>query len=80
MHIRESAIEQELIAKLDELKYTLRPDIRDRKSLECNFLDKFDALNRVYLTGSARACLKTSSPTMFSPPHSGCANGLPFFV
>lgn len=30
MHIRESTIEQELIEKLDELKYTLRPDIRDR--------------------------------------------------
>ncbi|KTF41014.1 type I restriction endonuclease subunit R [Xanthomonas translucens] len=57
MHVRESAIEQELIAKLGELKYTLRPDIRDRNALECNFLDKFDALNRVYLTNGERSRL-----------------------
>lgn len=50
MHVRESAIEQELIAKLGELKYTLRPDIRDRAALERNFLEKFEVLNRVYLT------------------------------
>jgi len=34
MRVRESTIEQELIEKLDELKYTLRPDIRDRAALE----------------------------------------------
>ncbi len=50
MHVKESAIEKELIAKLGELKYTLRPDIRDRAALERNFLEKFEALNRVYLT------------------------------
>jgi type I restriction enzyme R subunit len=52
MHVKESAIEQELITKLGELKYTLRPDIRDRATLERNFLEKFEALNRVYLTPS----------------------------
>ena len=52
MHVRESAIEQELIDKLGELKYTLRPDIRDRAALERNFQEKFEALNRVYLTPS----------------------------
>lgn len=50
MHVKESAIEQELIAKLGDLKYTLRPDIRDRAALERNFLEKFEVLNRVYLT------------------------------
>jgi type I restriction enzyme R subunit len=50
MQVKESAIEQDLIAKLGELKYTLRPDIRDRAALERNFLEKFEALNRVYLT------------------------------
>lgn len=50
MQVMESAIENELIAKLGELKYTLRPDIRDRGALERNFLEKFEALNRVYLT------------------------------
>lgn len=50
MQVRESAIEQDLVAKLGELKYTLRSDIRDRAALERNFLEKFEALNRVYLT------------------------------
>ncbi|WP_334177223.1 type I restriction endonuclease subunit R [Pseudoxanthomonas sp.] len=50
MHIKESAIEQELIAKLGDLNYTLCPDIRDRVTLERNFLEKFEALNKVYLT------------------------------
>ncbi len=50
MYVKESAIEQELVAKLDELKYTLRPDIRDRAALESNFVEKFESLNRVYLT------------------------------
>jgi len=49
MRIRESTIEQELIEKLDGLKYTLRPDIRDRAALEKNFRERFEALNRVTL-------------------------------
>ncbi|MGY0612936.1 MULTISPECIES: hypothetical protein [unclassified Luteimonas] len=47
MRVRESTIEQELIEKLGELKYTLRPDIRDRAALERNFREKFEALNPV---------------------------------
>jgi hypothetical protein len=31
-------------------KYTIRPDIHDRASLEANFREKFEALNRVKLT------------------------------
>ncbi|MDE2407880.1 MAG: type I restriction endonuclease subunit R [Xanthomonadaceae bacterium] len=50
MHVRESTIEQELIEKLGQLKYTLRPDIRDRAAMERNFREKFEALNRVKLT------------------------------
>ena len=50
MYVKESDIERDLIAKLDELKYTLRPDLRDRAALERNFLRKFELLNRVYLT------------------------------
>lgn len=34
MSTTENQIEQDLIARLTELKYTLRPDIRDRASLE----------------------------------------------
>lgn len=52
MKVRESTIEQELIDKLAGLKYTLRPDIRDRAALERNFREKFEALNRVKLTES----------------------------
>jgi type I restriction enzyme R subunit len=43
-------IERDLISKLEGLKYTYRPDIRDRASLEKNFREKFEALNRVKLT------------------------------
>lgn len=50
MRVREATIEQELIEKFDELKYTLRPDIRDRAALETNFRKHFQELNRVNLT------------------------------
>lgn len=39
-----------LVAKLKELKYEYRPDIRDRATLEANFRSKFESLNRVKLT------------------------------
>ncbi len=48
--LTESQIEENLIAKLQELKYTYRPDIHDRKALENNFRKKFEALNSVNLT------------------------------
>jgi type I restriction enzyme R subunit len=48
--LRERHIEDEFIAQLEGLKYVYRPDIRDRVSLEQNFREKFDALNRVKLT------------------------------
>lgn len=46
----EQQIELDLIKKLVDLKYTYRPDIRDRAALEKNFREKFEALNRVTLT------------------------------
>jgi type I restriction enzyme R subunit len=46
----EQQIENDLITKLTDLKYTYRPDIRDRAVLERNFREKFEALNRVQLT------------------------------
>ncbi len=48
----EQEIEQSLIERLGDLKYTYRPDIRDRAALEHNFREKFEALNRVHLTDS----------------------------
>ncbi len=48
----EQEIEQSLIEKLGELKYSYRPDIRDRVALEQNFREKFETLNRVHLTDS----------------------------
>ena len=48
--IRETEIEKSLIGKLTDLKYTYRPDIHDRETLELNFRKKFEALNRVNLT------------------------------
>lgn len=40
----EQQIEQALIEKLGELKYTYRPDISDRAALEANFRQHFEAL------------------------------------
>ena len=50
MTMPESQLEEALVAKLKDLKYTYRPDIRDRAALEANFRQKFEALNRVSLT------------------------------
>ncbi len=49
---KEHQIEENLIDQLKELKYTYRPDIVDRKSLEQNFKNKFEALNQVRLSES----------------------------
>lgn len=47
----ESQIEEGFIKKLTaDLKYVYRDDIRDRQSLERNFREKFQALNKVHLT------------------------------
>ncbi|GFH62847.1 MAG: type I restriction-modification system subunit R [Candidatus Desulfovibrio kirbyi] len=48
--MKEQEIEQDLVKKLSELKYSYRPDIRDRTALEKNFREKFETLNRVTLT------------------------------
>lgn len=50
MFANEKEIEQELIRYLQDLKYTYRPDINDRESLEKNFKQKFDELNSVTLS------------------------------
>lgn len=55
---KEVQIEGALIGKLSDLKYTYRNDIRDRESLERNFRQKFQALNRVNLTDSEFARLR----------------------
>ncbi|WP_139959584.1 type I restriction endonuclease subunit R [Flavicella sediminum] len=48
--IKEQQIEEELIERLIGLKYKYRKDIRDKASLDKNFREKFEALNRVKLT------------------------------
>ena len=46
----ERTLEESLVTKLRDLKYEYRTDIRDRATLEGNFREKFEALNRVTLT------------------------------
>lgn len=58
MTTKETQIEQSLIQKLIDLKYSYRPDIRDREALEQNFREKFEALNRVHLTDAEFARLR----------------------
>ena len=49
--VLESQIENSFIQKLTtDLKYVYRDDIHDRQSLERNFREKFQNLNRVHLT------------------------------
>jgi type I restriction enzyme R subunit len=64
----EQQIEQALIEKLGELKYSYRPDIRDRAALEANFRQHFETLNRVHLTDSEFARLLDGivSPDVFA--------------
>lgn len=66
--ITEQNIEQQLIDKLVAMKYTYRPDIRDRVSLEQNFREKFEKLNRVRLTDAefARLLEQNISPNVFT--------------
>lgn len=63
MTLKENHIEQQLISKLSELKYTYRTDIRDKASLEKNFREKFETLNRVTLTDAEFARLRDSIVT-----------------
>ena len=47
---REQVVEDNLLRKLDNLKYVYRADIRDNASLKANFRQKFNTLNQVNLT------------------------------
>ena len=46
----ERDLEEDLIAKLRDLKYRYRPDIRNSAALKANFRQKFESFNRVRLT------------------------------
>ncbi|MCF7355528.1 type I restriction endonuclease subunit R [Vibrio sp. CK2-1] len=50
MITKEAQIEQALINKLGDLKYSYRKDIRTDKKLKQNFREKFESLNYVNLT------------------------------
>ena len=56
----EKHIESAFIEKLKDLKYTYREDIRDKASLEANFKQHFEKLNRVKLSDSEFARLRDS--------------------
>ena len=66
--LREDGIEYGFIAKLQGLKYEYRPDITDRASLEKNFREKFESLNRVRLTDGefARLLDEIITPDVFA--------------
>lgn len=55
--VKEGDIEGDFIETLVRLKYTHRPDIRDRAALENNFREKFQKLNAVTLSDSEFARL-----------------------
>jgi type I restriction enzyme, R subunit len=68
MRTAEHELELHFIEKLRALKYEYRDDIRDRASLERNFREKFEALNRVKLTDGEfqRLLDELISPDVFS--------------
>lgn len=57
---KESKIEQDFIAKLQDLKYIYRQDIRDKETLDANFRQKFQELNYVNLSDAEFARLQDS--------------------
>lgn len=65
---RENHIEESFITKLSDLKYIYRQDIRDKESLEKNFREKFEALNRVRLSEAEFARLRDEivNPDVFA--------------
>ncbi|TGN09349.1 type I restriction endonuclease subunit R [Leptospira ilyithenensis] len=56
--VTELDIEHKLIEKLGDLKYTYRPEIRNKETLEQNFRRHFEELNKVNLTDSEFARLR----------------------
>lgn len=66
--IKEAQIEEFFIKKLEDLKYVYRKDIRDRLTLEKNFREKFETLNRVKLTDNEFERLKADivNPDVFT--------------
>lgn len=56
----EKQIEASFIEKLQDLKYIYRNDIRDKTTLEANFKEHFERLNRVKLSDSEFARLRDS--------------------
>lgn len=72
MSTNKAQIEQVLIAKICEFKYTPRPDIRDRATLEANFREKFEQLDRVKLTNAEfeRLLEEITTPDVFTAAQS----------
>ena len=72
----EQKIEHDLISKLADLKYDYRSDIIDRDSLELNFRQKFEELNRVKLTDSefTRLLEQIITPDVFTAAKIGRAH------
>ncbi len=66
--VKEEHIEYGFIGTLQKLKYEYRPDITNRATLEANFREKFEALNRVHLTDSefARLLDEIVTPDVFA--------------
>jgi type I restriction enzyme, R subunit len=66
--LREDGIEYGFIGRLQGLKYEYRPDITTRATLEANFRQKFEDLNRVKLTNAeyARLLDEIVTPDVFT--------------
>lgn len=67
----ERKLEEELLEKLRGLKYAHRSDIHDRATLEKNFRERFQTLNRVSLTDAEfqRLLDEIVTPDVFTAAH-----------
>lgn len=66
-NVKEEHIEYGFVGRLQNLKYTYRPDIHNIKTLEQNFRQKFEKLNRVNLTDSGfeKLLIEIINPDVF---------------
>ncbi len=71
MTLTERQLEDDLVEKLSALKYTHRPEIRDRATLEGHFRPKFNALNHVKLADAEfqRVLAEIVTPDVFTAAH-----------
>lgn len=79
MSMSEKDLQQQFLARLADLNYTVRPGLHQRPSLEANFRQKFEALNGVKITTDefARLLAEIVTPDVYAAAHTLCQRQRP---